>query len=288
VRTSISPQVIADRPPEALRDFVRRLLVIESGETRRDEHLPGTGAVAAFTFRGSCRWDRGENVPRAALTGVWDTVRTHDHSRDHAVVVVHFTATGAAGLLRDSLEEFVNRTADLTAALDDAKDFAELPEQLTVQRNHRQRLALVGEVLLRHFRDVRPDPLVQAAAEAIARVQGMIRVTELTRQVGLSQSALERRFRRVIGVSPRKFASLVRLRHAVRLRETGADFTTVAHAAGYSDQSHFVHDFKRFTGVAPRAYFARASVAKVDASWGDGARVNTPPQTPNFYKSAAP
>jgi AraC-like DNA-binding protein len=44
----------------------------------------------------------------------------------------------------------------------------------------------------------------------------------------LSRSALERRFRRVIGISPKKFASLVRLRRAVRLRATGAEFGTVA------------------------------------------------------------
>jgi AraC-like DNA-binding protein len=76
----------------------------------------------------------------------------------------------------------------------------------------------------------------------------------------LSQSALERRFRKVVGLSPKKFAALVRLRHAVRLRAGGADFTAVAHGAGYFDQAHFINDFRRVTGSAPDAFFRQAAV----------------------------
>jgi AraC-like DNA-binding protein len=41
----------------------------------------------------------------------------------------------------------------------------------------------------------------------------------------------------------------------VRLRAAGADFTSAAHAAGYFDQSHFVHDFRRATGSSPHEFF---------------------------------
>jgi AraC-like DNA-binding protein len=61
-------------------------------------------------------------------------------------------------------------------------------------------------------------------------------------------------------VSPKKFASLVRLRHAVRLRAAGVDLTTVAHMAGYFDQSHFIKDFRRATGSSPEAFFRETAV----------------------------
>jgi AraC-like DNA-binding protein len=61
-------------------------------------------------------------------------------------------------------------------------------------------------------------------------------------------------------VSPKKFGSLVRLRHAVRLQATGLDLTTVAHTAGYFDQSHFIKDFRRATGSAPEAFFRETAV----------------------------
>lgn len=60
----------------------------------------------------------------------------------------------------------------------------------------------------------------------------------------------------MVGVSPRKFVSLVRFRQVLQLRSTGADLTTVAHAAGYYDQPHCIKDCKRFTGQAPQVFFA--------------------------------
>jgi AraC-like DNA-binding protein len=91
----------------------------------------------------------------------------------------------------------------------------------------------------------------------IEEAHGVMRIDDLARWVGLSQSALERRFRRVAGTSPKKFASIVRTRHALRLRATGSDFTSIAATTGYFDQSHFINDFKRITGLAPQSFFGR-------------------------------
>jgi len=252
-------QVLVQTPCEALRPFVKRFLVVESTVAHRDTHLPDTGLVAAFGFRGDCRLNGGAQAPRAAITGLWDSVRTHAHSRDHAVVIVAFTATGAAALLRPPLEEFANATTDLDAVLDRPARLDRLHEQLAEAANHAQRIRLVEELLLAHVGKARPDPLVAAAVALIERTQAMMRIEELARRIGLSQSALERRFRRLVGASPRRFASLVRLQKVVRLREAGADLTTIAHAAGYCDQPHFIKDFKRFTGLAPSSFFARAT-----------------------------
>lgn len=251
-------RILVQTPCEALRPFVRRFLVIESTAARRDVHLPDTGFVAAFCFRGDCRLNGDARAPRAAITGLWDSVRTHAHSRDHAVVIAAFTATGAAALLRQPLEEFANATTDLDAVLGRPAGLDRLHEQLAVAASHARRIRLVEDLLLAQAGDARPDALADAAVAMIERTQARMRIEELTRRIGLSQSALERRFRRLVGASPRKFASLVRLRNVVRLREEGADLTTIAHAAGYSDQPHFNKDFKRFTGLAPGAYFARA------------------------------
>jgi len=45
----------------------------------------------------------------------------------------------------------------------------------------------------------------------------------------------------------------------LHLRKAGHDLTSIAHIAGYFDQSHFIHDFRRLTGAAPEAYFAQAA-----------------------------
>jgi AraC-like DNA-binding protein len=256
--TAGDARILVHVPSGALRPVVKRILVVESTSARSDVHLPDTGLVAAFSFRGACRLDQAVEAPSAAITGLRDGTWAHDHSPDHAAVIVAFTAIGAAALLRMPLDEFANETMDLDAVLGRRAGVDSLHEQLIVAANDQQRIRLVEHFLLSQIRDFRPDPLVSAATALIERTRAMMRVDALAREVGLSQSALERRFRRLVGSSPRKFASLVRLQNVIRLRDAGLDLTAIAHTAGYCDQSHFIKDFKRFTGQAPRAFFARS------------------------------
>jgi len=110
------------------------------------------------------------------------------------------------------------------------------------------------------------NDISRCSHEEFASSQASVRIEELARQMGLSQSALEGRFRRNVGTSPKQFASILRLKNAVRLRALGHDFTSIAHSAGYSDQSHFTNDFKRVTGLAPSAFFQQSSLCRTSAS----------------------
>src|SRR5258708_7894518 len=230
-------------------------MVVEFPYVHHDTHLTDTGPVAAFSFRGGCRLDGREWAPPAAFTGLRETLRAHEHCDEHAVLLATFTPVGAAAFLRPPLEEFVGTTADLAEILGHPDELDRLHEQLGEAENHGRRIRLLENFLLTRIRVSAPDPLVGAAVAWLEQRTGAHRIDDLTRYIGLSQSALERRFRRVVGVSPKKFASVVRLRRAVRLHNTVADFTAVAHAAGYFDQSHFINDFRRATGSAPEAFF---------------------------------
>lgn len=243
-------------PRPVLRPFIRRFLVVEFSEHHHDTHLPDTGAVAAFSFQGGVRGDAGARLPASAFTGLRETLRAHQHARGHAVLLARFTPVGAAAFLRPPQEEFANSTADLAGVLARPAELDGLHLHLAAAPSHEWRVRLLEDFLLARIRAPAPDPLVAAAVAWLERSGG--RIEELARHMGLSQSALERRFRRVVGLSPKKFASLLRLGRAVRLRAGGADLTAVAHGAGYFDQSHFIHDFRRVTGSAPEAYFSRA------------------------------
>jgi AraC-like DNA-binding protein len=253
-------EVVERAPRAALRPFIKRFLVAEFPASHRDAHLPDTSPVAAFSFRGGCRIDGDRWAPPAAFTGLRETLRTHEHCHEHAVLLVTFTPVGATAFLRPSLEEFSGTTTDLAGVLGRRGELDRLHEQLAGAQNHVRRIELLEDFLLARVRISAPDPLVAAAVAWFEQGTGTKRIDELTRYIGLSQSALERRFRKVVGLSPKKFASLVRLRHAVQLRAGGADFTAVAHGAGYFDQSHFINDFRRATGSAPDAFFRQAPV----------------------------
>jgi len=80
----------------------------------------------------------------------------------------------------------------------------------------------------------------------------------------LSPSQLERRFRQLTGVSPKTFARLVRF-EAVRdslFMDPAYPPAKVAHDFGYTDQAHFIHDFKAFAGRTPGALMAQLQEAE--------------------------
>jgi methylphosphotriester-DNA--protein-cysteine methyltransferase len=252
-------RIFEQAPGPALRPFIKRFLVVEFPSLYCDMHLPDISPVAAFSFRGRCRIDGDQWAPLAAFTGLRGTLRTHEHCHGHAVLLTTFTPAGATGFLRPTLEEFTGTTTDLTGLLGRPEELDRLHEQLAKARNHGHRVGLLEDFLLTRIRIAAPDPLVTAAISWLEQQTNAKQIVDLTRYIGLSQSALERRFRRIVGVSPKKFSSLIRLRRAMRLRATGADLTTVAHAAGYFDQSHFIKDFRRVTGSAPQAFFRQSA-----------------------------
>lgn len=241
-------------PDAGLRPYIRRLAIVEHAEPCADAHLPELGALVAFRLSGTCLLHGAQAAPPVGVSGLSDRLRRHVHSQRNAVAVVAFTPAGAAALFRVSWEELFNRTASVEDLAVPRRDWGADVDRLraagTAGAQARELQRLFG-VLLRG----RPlDPLLVAATEWLEANVGA-RIDDLARHIGLSQSALERRFRRQIGVPPKKFAMLARFQRAARLRESGLDLTATAHAAGYADQAHFANDCKRITGDAPSRFF---------------------------------
>jgi transcriptional regulator GlxA family with amidase domain len=62
-----------------------------------------------------------------------------------------------------------------------------------------------------------------------------------------------------VGITPKLLARITRFQKALNMLETNSSksLTTVAYEGGFYDQSHFIRDFKEFTGYNPNTYFAR-------------------------------
>ena len=90
-------------------------------------------------------------------------------------------------------------------------------------------------------------------------------ITEHMDASGMARRPFERRFKARTGFSPALFQRIVRFQRCYRMLERGevANLTELAMVRGYADQSHFIRDFKRFSGLNPRSYFVKAP-ARVD------------------------
>lgn len=240
-------------PTPALRPFVRKFLVVENDADRTNTLLPDIGMVAGFRFQGECTHD-GSKALRAVVTGLRDKPRTLTHSTGSATILAIFAPAGAAHFLREPLEELFNSTLPLDAEFRQSQ-LQLLEEQLAEADDHRARAHVLDQFLLSRMLRREADRTVAMAVACIRESWGRVRIDNLAQRAGISQSALERRFRRAVGTSPKRLASVVRLRNAVRLRMQGKTLTAAAYESGYSDQSHFIREFRRFSGSAPEEFF---------------------------------
>src|SRR5262249_47235608 len=120
----------------------------------------------------------------------------------------------------------------------------------------------------RFLRARRPDPdanvrHVNELVYAVANDHSILRVDDLVDRFGVNKRTLQRLFARYAGVSPKWVIQRYRLHEAAERLAAGGETNqaTLAVQLGYSDQAHFVRDFKAIIGVSPAAYM-RAVQAK--------------------------
>ncbi|HVE79127.1 MAG TPA: helix-turn-helix domain-containing protein [Gemmatimonadaceae bacterium] len=98
-----------------------------------------------------------------------------------------------------------------------------------------------------------PPPVVVAALAIVADTCGRLAVGPLCARLGVTRQHLARVFARHVGISPKTFGRVTRVRHVIR-RAAGhrdVDWGRLALDAGYCDQSHLIGDFGELVGVSP-------------------------------------
>jgi len=100
------------------------------------------------------------------------------------------------------------------------------------------------------------NPYIQLAANRIFEEKGQTAITELLEEAPMSRRNFERKFLEEVGVSPKTFAKIRRFGYTCSLMagDRNANLMDVLHRGGYYDQSHFIKDFKCFSGRTPRTY----------------------------------
>ncbi|WIY05030.1 helix-turn-helix domain-containing protein [Amycolatopsis mongoliensis] len=101
--------------------------------------------------------------------------------------------------------------------------------------------------------------------ESIARDPGITRVAQLCADTGLTTRSLQRLFAEHVGCTPKWAIRIYRLNDAAQriAAEGEPDYAGLAVRLGYSDQSHFIRDFRAVTGQPPAEY-ARAARADTE------------------------
>jgi AraC-like DNA-binding protein len=243
--------------PPALSAWVDRIWHSEGTTTEdRDRHFPH-GMIELLVNVGGDRFDLLEPTGTARFTTTWlcgqllgPTVCTQP--RRHAVLGIRLHPAGAYALLGTPLGEITGLVVELEDVL--GAGASDLVDRCRDAMSVGARFHIAAAWLAARLASARPvDPAVAWAAARIAEHAGDVSIARLRAETGFSKARLAAAFRDQIGVTPKRYARLVRFRHALGLIERGAgSLADVALASGYYDQPHFNADFRELTGLSPR------------------------------------
>src|SRR5690625_7133505 len=95
--------------------------------------------------------------------------------------------------------------------------------------------------------------LVRKVSTALAETGGRMPINDFNAAARASSTYLAKRFKAVVGVTPKRLARSCRFTSTVLAIDVAAsiEWSRIAADAGYFDQAHFVREFREFTGLTP-------------------------------------
>lgn len=79
-------------------------------------------------------------------------------------------------------------------------------------------------------------------------------IKQVCEEFNLNERYLERYFKKHIGLSPKFYSRILRFSNIFRLVNENPNWMDVVYLGGFYDQSHFIKNFKEFTGEEPSNY----------------------------------
>ena len=169
------------------------------------------------------------------------------------VIGVQFTPGGSVPFFAAPADEFSNEHISLEDAW--GLEAAELRDCLCEAPDPQSKFRILEQTLLaRAFRSrLALHPAVEFAIKRFQPSSLVSSVEDLTHEIGLSRRRFAQVFREQVGVTPKLYHRILRFQNAVRQIGAGRDvnWADVALCCGYFDQSHFINDFRAFSGINP-------------------------------------
>jgi len=153
------------------------------------------------------------------------------------------------------LSALIGRACDLIA-----RDGGRLKRETAAMEALTRLLSEYGGVRRTRFRQSNEKRSIRQAKEFLSEnLDQKISLENAARAVGLSRYHFLRVFKKETGLPPHVFRTQRRIDLARTLLRQGSPIAQVALEVGFSDQSHFTHKFKQFTGATPRQYVSTTS-----------------------------
>jgi AraC-like DNA-binding protein len=206
----------------------------------------------------------GEALPECYISGI-DTQNTEStFGGNFSHFGVSFFPHALHACFKISAFELVNEMPDIQLLCNGGIKY-----QLAKANSHTERVQLLSAYLYRKiYASKKQELLIQHIIHANEINEDSL-IDELPDKYHTSERHLERRFKISVGVSLKKFQRIVKFEKALQLLGDAKynDLTAIAYQLNYTDQSHFIKDFRTFSGMTPYKFIKTQNFGSESSSF---------------------
>jgi AraC-like DNA-binding protein len=187
-----------------------------------------------------------------SLTGLVDVPVILDVDEDVATgtLCAEFNPQGAYRFFRIPLNDIKNQIHPLKDILGTVAK--QLEEQISNAEDVESKAALLQQFLLKQFLLQEEDSIFEYSVGKIISSKGKITIKELEKKTGYSSRWLNMKFTDKLGISPKNLSTIIRFKQYYNAVANNDELSFLKNDFYdfYYDQSHFMKEFRRFTGLA--------------------------------------
>lgn len=243
-------------PTDRLKDYIKYYVVSEIDKESEYKVFPSSGLVMGFQYKGQISSMKDTMLNRmtsAGISGISDGYKVFKNSDNIGTILVYFSDIGFTHFSSRPANELFDLIISLDEIFEKYK-VNEVEDRLATVFTDKQRIKIVEQFLLSELKDIEADKLIVEAVKLIYQSKGTIRIKELNEKLFISQSPFEKRFRKIVGTTPKKFASIIRFNTVLDSLNETKSLTEICYENNFFDQAHFIKDFKQFTGDTPEQF----------------------------------
>ncbi len=237
------------KPSDDSAPFVERYWIVRwqlpTGVDFSAEILPDPNVNMSFTAK------------TTTITGVVTKKFTYSISGMGVVLGVKFRAGGFYPFFGRSVVDITDKIIPASNVF--TGDLSTLSGQFIKQSTDAELVSRV-EGLLRTKRPKFDQHLatITKIIKNISDDHSIRQVQSITKLFGISERTLQHLFRKYVGIGPKWVINRYRLQDAAaHIAKDKNDWTKIALEAGYTDQPHFIRDFRQILGETPAEYGKR-------------------------------
>ncbi len=247
-------------PSEQFRGFIRCFWVLKHGseaKNTRELILPDGCPEIVFNLAAPFRRHHDNLIelqPKAIVVGQFKQHVTVEPTDAVDLFGIRFEPAGIYPLLRQSANDLTNKIERVDAVLGNLG--IEVEARINEAVSTKMRIAIFESAVFKSFEDSKSGNLAKLATRIILKNNGQIRIKELAKTLNTSWKTLERHFNSEVGITPKLFCRITRLQRIVKTLNCDQKpmWADIAYSYGYSDQAHFIREFREFAGVSPQTF----------------------------------